>query len=231
MEGGKALRDHARAIRIEDLCQMMDWSEKTVPSAHLAHLGKGDIMVEVIKHVLMRAFLSSGFTLWTRYAANCCHYYYLPYLMSRPFRNAELCSLQTGDLVMGCMGPTPHFYPHFRIQLLHRKGWQKQLTSYDGPLRGESKPYRISGTDLRCSGTGQVRSMRSINKMSARQICTPTSSVGYGFSKRNCYSVGLRAKMSSFFRRLAPTASSILNRRYHMTPFSCTSTNSRRRRA
>ncbi|KAF8327311.1 hypothetical protein F5887DRAFT_924829 [Amanita rubescens] len=126
MEGGKALRNHARAVRIEDLNQMMDWSEKTFPSAHLARLGKEDITVEVIKHVLMRAFLSSGFTLWTR--------------------NTELCSIQSGDLEMGCVGPTPHFFPHFRIQLLHRKGWQQQLKSYDGPLRGQI--YEIYKQDV-----------------------------------------------------------------------------------
>jgi len=67
MEGGKALRNHARAIRIEDLTQMMDWSEKIVPSTSLEKLDKKDITFEVIKHTLMRAFLSSAFTLWTRY--------------------------------------------------------------------------------------------------------------------------------------------------------------------
>ncbi|KAF8333359.1 hypothetical protein F5887DRAFT_893721 [Amanita rubescens] len=115
MEGGKALRNHARAIRIEDLTRMMDWSEKIVPSTSLEKLDKKDITFEVIKHTLMRAFLSSAFTLWTR--------------------NSELCSIQTADLEMGCVGPPPHFFPYFRVRLLHRKGWQKQMDSYDGPLQ------------------------------------------------------------------------------------------------
>ena len=63
------MRDHARAIRIEDLTQMMDWSEKLVPSLSLEKLDNNDITLEVVKHVLMRAFLSSAFTLWTRYVA------------------------------------------------------------------------------------------------------------------------------------------------------------------
>ncbi|KAF8342487.1 hypothetical protein F5887DRAFT_918733 [Amanita rubescens] len=126
MEGGKALRNHARAIRIEDLTRMMDWSEKIVPSASLGKLDKNDITLEVVKHVLMRAFLSSAFTLWTR--------------------NMELCNIQTGDLEMGCVGPAPHFFPHFKVRLLHRKGWQKQMDSYGGPLRGQI--YEIYKQDV-----------------------------------------------------------------------------------
>ena len=67
-EGGKALCNHAQAVQIEDLTQMMDWSEKVVLSKSLEMLDKKDITFEVIKHTLMRVFLSSAFTLWTRYA-------------------------------------------------------------------------------------------------------------------------------------------------------------------
>ena len=144
MEGGKALRDHARATRIEDLTRMIDWSERIVPSTSLEKLDKKDITFEVIKHTLMRAFLSSGFTLWTRYVGpripftNAYQYQY----PTRRLRNSELCSLRMADLEMDCEGPPPYFFPYFRVQLLHRKGWQKRMDSYDGPLQGEfSVPY------------------------------------------------------------------------------------------
>lgn len=64
-KGTAATRHHAEAMKIEDLAAIMQWSEREVPPESLANRG-GDLKIQ-LKHTMMRAFLSSGYTLWTRY--------------------------------------------------------------------------------------------------------------------------------------------------------------------
>ena len=56
--------------------------------------------------------------------------------MQVSFRNFELTGLQARDIVYGCEGPAPYFYPYFKVHLESRKGWQRKL-GHNGPL--ESK--------------------------------------------------------------------------------------------
>jgi hypothetical protein len=78
VKGAAATRQHAEAITLEDLQKMMRWSEKECPSS-LVDPEKVDTVQRIeelqfiTKHGMMRAFSSSGFTLWTRYLAHLHH--------------------------------------------------------------------------------------------------------------------------------------------------------------
>ena len=71
-KGVAATRHHAEAMTREDLHAMMEWSAFQFPieSVEWARAPKVDgvpvDLATALKHVMMRAFLSSGFTLWTR---------------------------------------------------------------------------------------------------------------------------------------------------------------------
>ena len=64
-KGTAATQHHAEAMKIKDLAAIMQWSECEVPPESLAKRG-GNLKIQ-LKHTMMRAFLSSGYTLWTRY--------------------------------------------------------------------------------------------------------------------------------------------------------------------
>ena len=70
--GAAATQKHAEAMKVEDLETIMNWSESQHPieAVELARsdsdLGMPTDLATPLKHVMMRAFLSSGFTLWTR---------------------------------------------------------------------------------------------------------------------------------------------------------------------
>src|SRR5258705_10133576 len=71
-KGAAATRHHAEAMTRGDLQAMMEWSASQFPieSVEQARTPKVDStpvdLAAALKHVMMRAFLSSGFTLWTR---------------------------------------------------------------------------------------------------------------------------------------------------------------------
>ena len=67
IHGGLASHGHAEAMRIEDLAKIMAWSEEKVPLTSARseqHIPKD--LVAFLNHYMMCAFLSCGFTLWTR---------------------------------------------------------------------------------------------------------------------------------------------------------------------
>lgn len=70
-KGHAAVRNHAEAITIEEVQKIMDWSQKTCPD-DLLTLPVEDLETLMFRaeHALMRAFISSAFTLWTRFVAN-----------------------------------------------------------------------------------------------------------------------------------------------------------------
>ncbi|KAK6991995.1 hypothetical protein R3P38DRAFT_2571614 [Favolaschia claudopus] len=121
VKGAAATRNHAEATTIEDMRQFMDWSESQCSNEKLESLKFQDNkqMLLMITHAMMRAFLSSGFVLWTR--------------------NFETCQIQERDLSDG-KGPAPYYLPYLGVFLDNRKGWQ-QKQGYDGPL--ESNHYQI----------------------------------------------------------------------------------------
>jgi hypothetical protein len=72
-KGEAATRNHAEAISAEDMKVMMDWSESVCPSSKIADVVKAGVAptdaatrLLYLKHGMMCAFGSSGFTLWTR---------------------------------------------------------------------------------------------------------------------------------------------------------------------
>lgn len=63
-----AIRHHAEAMKIEELKKIIQWSETQYPSEMSAAEPKdiNELMLAV-EHTMMRAFMTTGFTLWTRY--------------------------------------------------------------------------------------------------------------------------------------------------------------------
>ncbi|KAJ7926602.1 hypothetical protein B0H13DRAFT_2229378 [Mycena leptocephala] len=115
VKGEAATRRHAEATTIEDTRKMMGWSESQCPAEESKKCKPNDLagLLLLLKHGMMRAFLSSGYCLWTR--------------------NFELCQLQERDLTPGARGPAPYYLPFIGVFLDNRKGWQ-QKQGYDGPL-------------------------------------------------------------------------------------------------
>ncbi|KAH7908328.1 hypothetical protein BJ138DRAFT_371218 [Hygrophoropsis aurantiaca] len=116
-------RNHAAAMTIEDMRKLMAWSYAQCPADSLDRLisqvknnGRVDGAESraVGEHLFIRAFTSSGFTIWTR--------------------NFELTKLRRKDITWNCKGP-PYFIPHFVVNLLNRKGWQRK-GEHDGALEG-----------------------------------------------------------------------------------------------
>ncbi|KAJ7576754.1 hypothetical protein C8J56DRAFT_899386 [Mycena floridula] len=105
----------------------MEWSERECPSALLEKcepLSKEDAVL-CLKHGSMRAFLLTRFVLWTR--------------------NFELCGLQRGDITQDCIGAAPLCAKYDEVHLQNRKGWQRKVGEWDGPL--ESNHYQIYDQD------------------------------------------------------------------------------------
>ena len=68
-KGAAATRHHAEAMKLEDLDTIIKWSEFMAPPEHILKLAcsySPDLEASMLKHSMMWAFLSSGFTLWTR---------------------------------------------------------------------------------------------------------------------------------------------------------------------
>ena len=62
-----ATQHHAEAMGLEELKKIVQWSEMKYPLKMLAVEPKdiNELMLAV-EHTMMRAFMTSGFTLWTR---------------------------------------------------------------------------------------------------------------------------------------------------------------------
>ncbi|KAJ7323349.1 hypothetical protein DFH08DRAFT_941575 [Mycena albidolilacea] len=123
-ETGKVLGNPARAAEIQSFMKciknkapMMQWSGSECPNEKLENAPKTQEELELmIKHGQTRAFLSSGYTLWTR--------------------NFETCQIQMHD-IGDRTGPSPYYLPFLHVFLDNRKGWQ-QKQGYDGPLKSNS---------------------------------------------------------------------------------------------
>ncbi|KII93126.1 hypothetical protein PLICRDRAFT_70704, partial [Plicaturopsis crispa FD-325 SS-3] len=114
-------RNHADALTIEHMEKIMAWSEGQYPgNADWSTLASIDDVRHATKHLMMRAFLTSGFTIWTR--------------------NFELCGLRGKHVEVDCPGAAPYFSPYLGVRLENRKGWQRH-TGIDGPLTGHR--YKI----------------------------------------------------------------------------------------
>ncbi|KAJ6500206.1 hypothetical protein C8R47DRAFT_1317483 [Mycena vitilis] len=139
VKGEAATRRHAEATTIEDMRKMMNWSESQCPSEEVEKCNPKDViaLLLILKHAMIRAFLPSGYCLWTR--------------------NFELCQLQERDLTPGAQGPAPYYLPVLGIFLDNRKGWQNKQ-GYDGPLKSNHYDiYEQKDTPEICMYTHYMR--------------------------------------------------------------------------
>src|SRR6266550_8645754 len=69
MKGASATRQHAEAMTMEELTYAMEWSEAQCPVSLLGTpVDAKDTkrQYHIVRHSLLRALFSTGFTLWTR---------------------------------------------------------------------------------------------------------------------------------------------------------------------
>ena len=59
-------RRSAEPMTVEDLAQIINWSEKLSPPNQPAESNKQEEFLTATKHAMMRAYMATGFTLWTR---------------------------------------------------------------------------------------------------------------------------------------------------------------------
>ncbi|KAG1838264.1 hypothetical protein F4604DRAFT_1600650 [Suillus subluteus] len=137
-------RNHASAMTIEDMRKIMAWSYKQCPdeliSLIYSQVQSGlpldmDEVISAQKHLVIRAFATTGFTIWTRCV---CQYKsaktdYIGH--SIPHRNLELTKIRRKDVVWNCQGLPPYNIPYDLVSLLNRKGWQRKGET-DGALEG-----------------------------------------------------------------------------------------------
>ena len=127
-KGASATRNHAEAMTVEDLRKIMSWSERECPAN--VQSKEIDGLVHQLEHGFMRAFLSSGFTLWTR-SLGIHSYPKVDTNLICFYRCFELLDLQPRDIQFDAVGPPPHCLPCFKVELLNRKGWQNEK-GYEG---------------------------------------------------------------------------------------------------
>ncbi|KAF9027738.1 hypothetical protein BDZ89DRAFT_1134025 [Hymenopellis radicata] len=122
--GEAAKRDHAEAILVEEIDAVLAASRQLCPDEWIQFAIQGRLTREqtaqCLEHAKMRAFFTSGFTLWTR--------------------NFELCQVKKADIVWECRKSNPPFNPYFSVFLENRKGWQNK-SDYD--CSRESNTYEI----------------------------------------------------------------------------------------
>ncbi|KAF8527497.1 hypothetical protein BU17DRAFT_81680 [Hysterangium stoloniferum] len=137
-DGNEGSCSHSAAMTKQDMDRMVQWSNKLCPDSRLEELGKlsqGEYWKQLpfaVKHFMMRAFATSGFTLWTR--------------------NFELAKLQYKHLTLDLKTNDNYRYAHFKVSLLDRKNWAHHQTrdeiihevdNYNFPAIGSNRIARI----------------------------------------------------------------------------------------
>ncbi|KAF8510373.1 hypothetical protein BU17DRAFT_55462 [Hysterangium stoloniferum] len=118
-------RQHSAAMSKEYMDRIMAWSEQECPQEVLSSIIPSlnhfvEVRLKVTKHLLMRAFASSGWTLWTR--------------------NFELAKLRAKHYKQHMRTQDEYQWEYDECHLEQRKGWQHQM-SREGDL--ESHKYEI----------------------------------------------------------------------------------------
>lgn len=132
--GAAATRNHADAITIEEIRTLYQYSMEQCPQALVKRFLHGNVNsaeYELVQgHVMMRAFISTAFTLWTR--------------------NFETCQIKAGDITWNCFTEDEKREPHFRVFLRERKG---HLNKSDSECSRESEDGFVC--DALCSVSDQ----------------------------------------------------------------------------
>ncbi|KAK7696317.1 hypothetical protein QCA50_000971 [Cerrena zonata] len=105
-KGKDIARNHAEAIRYEDLAKMMDWSESVCSDDRISQTRSLSDQLHVAEHLMFRAYASTAFTLWSR--------------------NSETSSIKNRHYKRNCEGTDPYHIPHDQVYLVNRKGWTRQ---------------------------------------------------------------------------------------------------------
>ncbi|KAF9533156.1 hypothetical protein CPB83DRAFT_880296 [Crepidotus variabilis] len=121
-KGAAATRHHAEAMLYEDISRVMQKSNETHPIGMMSTASTSTLLAEILKHVMFRAFLTTGFILWTR--------------------NCETSKIQWRDITLNCIQDG---HPYIRVHLENRKGWQKKY-GWEGPPG--TNTYHIYKQDL-----------------------------------------------------------------------------------
>ena len=66
---GEADRTHSRAMSIQDMQKLYDYSQEHCPSFENCGLGSKEVPVRGA-HLFFNALASTGFTIWTRYVTS-----------------------------------------------------------------------------------------------------------------------------------------------------------------
>ncbi|KLO14727.1 hypothetical protein SCHPADRAFT_825926 [Schizopora paradoxa] len=115
------IRNHAVAMSYEYMQTIMAWSERECPAEMCCRAPSSmEERTKVTKHLRLRAFASTGFTLFAR--------------------NNEMTNLRRNDVTFGCRGPPPYHQEHIKVTLAQRKGWQHRT---DKNPEADGQTYHI----------------------------------------------------------------------------------------
>ncbi|KIJ48361.1 hypothetical protein M422DRAFT_81339, partial [Sphaerobolus stellatus SS14] len=109
-DAAEGSRDHAAAMKKEWMDQIMDWSNRECPQQLVVAVLAGQFpeqRSDVMKHLMMRAWCSTAFTLWTR--------------------NFELAKLRRRNYRMDLTTEDEYRLSYDECILDHRKGWMHKL--------------------------------------------------------------------------------------------------------
>ncbi|KAF5365299.1 hypothetical protein D9758_005473 [Tetrapyrgos nigripes] len=117
---GEAEKNQSRAMTMDDMMTIFNWSWRTCPDS--APVTTMEELHTKTEHLLMRAFMSAGFTLWTRDCRNC-----------------ETSTLKAKDVEWN-PDSRPNAPPGdpaaINIQLRERKGWQRKQSKGQTQVNG-----------------------------------------------------------------------------------------------
>ncbi|KAJ7022524.1 hypothetical protein C8F04DRAFT_1272533 [Mycena alexandri] len=121
-DGGE--RTHSLAMSKENMARIFSWSDKVCPpETYFAEAKTTGERTLRTKHLMYKAFSSTGWTIWTR--------------------NFELIKLREGDLTFGLEDPKAFNTPYFELRLLNRKGWQRKISKAQKEADLRSGKYKV----------------------------------------------------------------------------------------
>ncbi|KAJ7797476.1 hypothetical protein B0H14DRAFT_2618961 [Mycena olivaceomarginata] len=121
-DGGE--RTHSLAMTKEYMAKVFAWSDGVCPpSTYFSAVKTKEELTLVTKHLMYKAFSSTGWTIWTR--------------------NFELIKLKEKDLTFGLEDTQGFNAPYFELRLNNRKGWQRKISKAQKEADLRSGKYKI----------------------------------------------------------------------------------------
>ncbi|KAJ7017450.1 hypothetical protein C8F04DRAFT_921186, partial [Mycena alexandri] len=117
------------AMSKENMARIFSWSDQVCPpETYFAEAKTTGERTLRTKHLMYKAFSSTGWTIWTRYVGISHRRQYHLTVFFLSCRNFELIKLREGDLTFGLEDPKAFNTPYFELRLLNRKGWQRKIS-------------------------------------------------------------------------------------------------------